>query len=300
MANDLVSLVLTLKALPSQTLIQREGQRWWGRASQALFLRVVREQDEALSMELHDSEPPPDSELPKTIRPYTVSSLRGYFMQGQAVPGRVYTLRLTAFRADVANILLRAMEPGGSLFPGTMLELDYLPFVIEKAQIGPPFDEAEPDWASLTGYEQLSAPFLLAKQPAPRRISLQLSSPTTFKSGQRHVPFPAAELVFGSLLTRWNAYAPVIFPLETRRYAAECLALSRYELKTIAIPQKSGGLKVGAVGYITFVTLNYDRYWMSVLAALASFSMFSGVGAGTAQGLGQCRMLPEAFSPQAE
>ena len=107
------------------------------------------------------------------------------------------------------------------------------------------------------------------------------------------MPVPLPGLVFGSLLERWNAYAPINFPQEVRRYAEECLAISQYELQTRPVPQKSRGLRVGAVGSVTYAALNYDRYWMSLLSVLAGFSLFSGLGAGTTQGLGQCIWLPE-------
>ncbi len=102
---------------------------------------------------------------------------------------------------------------------------------------------------------------------------------------------PLPTLVFGSLLEKWNAYAPIAFPPEVKRFAEECLAVSQYQLSTRAVPQKSGGLRVGAVGEITYISLHYDRYWMSVIATLAAFALFSGVGASTTQGLGQCRIV---------
>jgi CRISPR/Cas system endoribonuclease Cas6 (RAMP superfamily) len=48
-------------------------------------------------------------------------------------------------------------------------------------------------------------------------------------------------------------------------------------------------MRAGAVGEIRYVSLNYDRYWMGVVQALAAFARFSGVGGGVSQGLGQCR-----------
>jgi CRISPR-associated endoribonuclease Cas6 len=145
------------------------------------------------------------------------------------------------------------------------------------------------DWSALTSYQDLSAPYLLARQEAPRRVTLKFTSPTCFKSKGMHVPIPTPELVFGSLLERWNTFAPVVFPPETRRYAAECLAVSRYNLSSRPVPVKSRGMRVGGLGEITYTSLVYDRYWMSVVQTLAAFALFSGVGAGTAHGLGQCR-----------
>ena len=105
------------------------------------------------------------------------------------------------------------------------------------------------------------------------------------------MPIPLPELVFGSLLQRWNAYAPVVFPEEVQRYARECLGVSRYQLASRIVHVKGAGRRVGAVGVVTYTSLNYDRYWMSLIQTLAAFAVFSGVGAGTAMGLGQARAL---------
>jgi CRISPR-associated endoribonuclease Cas6 len=129
-------------------------------------------------------------------------------------------------------------------------------------------------------------------------LSLLFTSPTCFRSGGKQVPVPLPELVFGSLLERWNAFAPIVFPPETRRYAAECLALSRYDLTTRPAPSKGGGMRVGAIGQATYTSINFDRYWMSVIGTLAAFALFSGVGAATTNGMGQCRSLgPEEGGP---
>jgi len=304
---DLLSLVLTLRPLqlpenPAET------PRWWGRAAHGLLLNIIRRTNDVLAEQLHAGPAAEERDSPggqsvsqteNTVRPFTASTLMGRFPQRALSLEETYTLRLTAFRQDLVELLL-AESGGGALAPGSSLELDYIPFEIlsnSQSQIADalsPIEERSTAWASCTNYQELSAPFLLAKRPAPRRLSFQLTSPTTFKSGGRHVPLPLPELVFGSLLERWNAYAPIALPGEVRRFAAECLAVSQYDLQTRPVPQKSGGLRVGMTGRVTFATLNYDRYWMSVLAVLAQFSLFSGVGAGTTQGMGQCRSIPEA------
>jgi CRISPR-associated endoribonuclease Cas6 len=295
---DLISLVLHLRpsrAPAPETLLPP----WWGRAAHALLLEVVRQVDDPLANDLHMNT---QAEANNLVRPFTVSSLTGRFVQGVLDPAEIYSLRLTAFRPDVAELLATA-ACSGVLRPGRTVELDYIPFEVVSVQPALPgsqevsqgkqSSEAVPvparGWAAFSTYQELSAPFLLAKQPAPRRVSLQFNSPTTFKSGGRHVPIPTPELVFGSLLERWNAYAPISFPAEVKRYASECLAVSKYVLETRPVPMKSGGLRVGAVGRISYATLNYDRYWMSVIATLAAFSLYAGVGAGTSTGLGQTR-----------
>lgn len=271
---DLLSLVLSLRPIEGPEP-PSEVPAWWGRAAHALLLNTIQRHDEQLAASLHAGT--------EGVRPFTVSTLMGHFARGALQSGETYTLRLSAFRLDLAQILL-AEAGSGSLAAGQILELDYLPFEIVASQAATP-------WAAQTTYQELSAPYLLARRNAPRRITLQFTSPTTFKSAGKHVPLPLPELVFGSLLERWNAFAPIAFPPEVKRYAAECLALSKYDLETRTVPMKSGGLRVGAVGRATYTTLSYDRYWMSLIATLAEFALFAGVGAGTSMGLGQVRQV---------
>jgi CRISPR-associated endoribonuclease Cas6 len=170
-----------------------------------------------------------------------------------------------------------------------VVELDYVHFRVVETL----WESADHPWASLTSYQKIGAPYLLAKVSAPRRISFKITSPTSFKSKGMHMPIPLPELVFGSLLDRWNLFAPIAFPPEVRRYAGECLAVSRYKLYSRSVPMKSRGVRMGGMGEITYVSLNYDRYWMSVIQTLAMFALFSGVGAGTTMGLGQVQQIQE-------
>jgi CRISPR-associated endoribonuclease Cas6 len=281
---ELFSLVLPLKPVPQPTE-PATAPLWWGRAGHALLLDVIRKRDETLAATLHEvANPKP--EAGNQTRPFTASTLMGRFNKGALIPDQTYILRLTAFRADVANAL-EAESTFGSLRGGQLVELDYHQFQIQNPQSQT--ENPQSPWSAASTYQDLSAPFLLSKENAPRRVTLQLTSPTTFKSGGRHVPVPTPSLVFGSLLERWNAFAPIAFPAEVKRYAEECLAISKYELKTKPIPQKGEGLRVGAVGSVTFTAVNYDRYWMSVITTLAEFALYCGLGTGTAQGLGQAR-----------
>ncbi|MFQ5616175.1 MAG: CRISPR system precrRNA processing endoribonuclease RAMP protein Cas6 [Anaerolineales bacterium] len=284
---DLFSLVLFLipagggdpeKPLP----------RWWGRAAHALMLDTIRQADPNLAQQLHDS--------PDGPRPYTVSTLMGPKMREKLDPAQTYRLRLTALRKDLAQILGTAAQPGGALSPGKVIDLDYHPFQIanpksnienQKSQIKNP----KSPWVGETTYQALGAPYLLASQTPERRVHMQFTSPTTFKSQGRHVPIPTPSLVFGSLLNRWNAFAPVVFPEEVKRYADECLVISRYQLESRVAEVKAGGRRMGGVGKVTYATVNYDRYWMSLIQTLARFAPYSGVGAGTTMGLGQCRIF---------
>lgn len=299
---DLLSLVLTLTPIPGPSPIESadSGREtpWLGRAAHAIVLDCVRQADPALAESIHAG---------SGLRPFTASGLIGASARQRLSPERLYHLRLTALTAPVASALLMAAQTG-TLRPGEMLMLADMRFGIETVDWGappPPTPAGAPSessrigegrrnmWAAAATYEALSAPWLLGRaRPAPH-LSLQFSSPTTFKSEGKHVPVPLPGWVFGSLLEKWNAFAPVALPPEARRFADECLALTRYHLSTQMLPLKENGLRTGAVGQARYTALNADRYWLSLMHLLANFALFAGVGAGTSMGLGQTRRLNE-------
>lgn len=268
MEPDLLSMTLDLRPLPPPESAP-PAPDWWGRAAQALLLDTVRQYDEALSQRLHDPENP--------TRPFTASTLLGYSPRRGLDSQRTYSLRMTSISQALTALLLKAAE-SGPLSSGRYVELDYRPLRIESVQV------------ETHSTQELSAPYLLAKVSPERRISLELLSPTYFKQSGKYNPIPQPDLVFGSLLDRWNAFAPIAFPAELRRYAAECLAVSFFKISSRVTPFKGSGVRIGAVGEVTYTSTNFDRYWMSLAHTLAEFAYFSGVGAGVASGMGQCRV----------
>jgi len=268
---DLLSLVLTLRPLAAAP-----GPDNFGRAAHALLLNAVQAADPALAAELHAG---------SGLRPFTASNLLGYSRRRDLNPARTYALRFTALTGPVAHALSAAAAPGGALAAGAELDLDGCRLQVEAVATAP----AQHPWAVTASYQALSAPWLLAQAAPASRLALRFASPTTFKSHELHVPVPLPAWVFGSLLERWNAFAPVALPPETKRYAEECLALSAYRLSTRMVAVKEGGLRAGAVGEARYTATNYDRYWLSLINLLADFALFSGVGVGTSAGLGQVR-----------
>lgn len=196
---DLLSLYLTLRPLDSgrpATSLPRGGD---GPARRCCC--ICQQLDPTLAAALHDG---------STLRPFTASTLMGRMQEGRLDPAGSYALRFTGLTLPVSQLLAGAAQPGGPLAPGAHLSLDYQPFRVETAlTTGHP-------WASQAGYSQLAAAILSGE--APRRIGFLLTSPTSFRSADRQVPLPLPDLVFGSLVERWNAFAPLAFPAKVRRY----------------------------------------------------------------------------------
>jgi CRISPR-associated endoribonuclease Cas6 len=266
----LTSLVMQLQAPTDMTLPASLG-----RAVQALLLGLIERQDAGLSAELHQAEGP---------KPYTASNLvlgkrQAGLVQVQA--GQSGWVRFTGLTTAVSERLqaLAAQPPQAVEIDGRSLQVT-----------GATLAAAKHPWAAQISYQDLAAPYLLGGEAAgDRRIGLEFATPTTFRSNGRYIPLPQPELVFGSLLDRWQAFAPIALHPEVRRFAAEAVALSRYQLRTRGTPYKQGGMQIGFTGEVTFVALNQDRYWLNVLHLLAAFAFYSGVGYQTGSGLGQVR-----------
>jgi len=269
MTSSLVSLVFTLTAPQAVTL-----PRHLGRASHALLLRLIGARDPALAAELHEGSGP---------RPFTCSGLVGGRGQGDSLllgAGEEAWLRFTGLNGAVSGHLLALAQE-----PPNAVELDGVALRVAGATVDP----AEHTWAGRGEYRDLLAVGDGAADGRARRVTLRFASPTTFRSQGVNMPVPLPYLVYGSLLGRWQAYSPVAVSGEFRRYAEEMVALARYRLRTRVVRTKAGGMQVGFVGEASFVALSADRYWVAVLRALTGYAFYAGVGALTAQGMGQAR-----------
>lgn len=246
-----------------------------GRAAHAALLRLVGAADAALAESLHNSDGP---------RPLTVSNLAGLQPGGAASvsPEHTYTLRATLLTQE-----LEALVHSWSAETIGELDLDGSMWRVERVLT----DQSEHEWAGSASYEQLVMPALGSTGSGPQRWTIEFASPVTFRQRGLNQPLPLPDLVFGSLLDRWNALAPLVFPEDVRRFAAEHLAISRFNLRSAVEPTKGGALQIGAIGRCTYTVTSRDRYWLTCIDTLARFAFFSGVGAGTTRGFGQARLL---------
>lgn len=272
---DLLSLVITVR--PSEPA---SVPGHLGRAAHALLLRWLDATDPALARHWHDADGP---------KPFTCSSLIGGGRLDRdgfrrLMPDRTYWLRFTSLDPAIsAALLARCAQPPASV------ELDRVTLPVESVTADP----AAHPWAATERYEDIAAPYLLARQEAPRRVRLRFTSPVTFRQRELNVPLPLPGLVFGGLADRWNAFSSVAIGPEARRYAEECVALSSFTLRSRGMPIKDGGLQIGAVGEAGYVAVTFDRYWMSTLSLLADFAFYAGIGRLTAMGLGQARRVEQ-------
>lgn len=264
----LTSLVMILKVEQPTTF-----PPYLGRASHAAFLRLIAEADPGLAQRLH---------APDERRPFTCSDLWGVRRRRDEMvltPEQEVFLRYTGLNADVSQHLVRLAQ-----HPPTRIELDGVPFTVCRATLDP----AEHPWAGRSTYEELAACHLLNVEPASR-VELEFLSPTTFRSGGLNVPLPLPGLVYEGLMEKWNAFAPVSVPVEIRRFAEECLAISRCELSTRPVAGKGEAIQIGFVGRCRYTAVNRDHYWLGIIQLLTDYAFYAGVGYQTTTGMGQAR-----------
>lgn len=272
----LISIVITMQAVRSALLPLHLG-----RANYAVVLELLDRLDPALAAQAHAGSGP---------RSLTVSGLRGLQAGGgdklRLRPGDACNVRITglteAVSAGLAQLFFAAAPPPW--------ELEGCTFEIVRATCDPVADS----WAGKTTYEELAAAVIQGRRRVASSFTLAFASPVTFKAGQAedlHMPLPLPGLVFGSLADRWNAFSSVQLDPGLRQFAEQRVAISQYRLASEMVPQKNHGLRIGGKGEATYLILEKDAYWVSVLNLLADFALYSGVGAQSATGMGQVRRI---------
>jgi CRISPR-associated endoribonuclease Cas6 len=273
----LISIVYTLQ---SETDVQLPADL--GRANYAAILANLNRIDPVLAGAIHDGDGP---------KPLTCSGIlnRPANRGGVSIrAGTPYFLRVSGLLPEVSAGLAYSLLEN----PPTTWELAHHSFSLTHATA----DSKEHAWAGQSSYEALAAYQLLTNESLERRATMHFDSPTAFKSNGMTIPIPTPDLVFGSLVDRWNAFSPVVLSPEVRRFGAEMVAVSRYKLESQSVAQKSantqrGALRIGGMGSVTYIALGGDRYWLGTLQMLADFALYSGVGVQTATGMGQTRRM---------
>lgn len=240
-------------------------------AAHAWFMEQVQAREPALARAWH---------APNRPRPFTVAVLPG--------PQSALALRLTGLTAEAAGLLADLAER-----PPPAITLNRQRWLVQDVATQP----GQHPEAGASTWEALISAHALTASPPPRSLTLRFVSPTSFRRSPpggpgQHLPLPLPELVFGGLLGRWNAFAPMPLPVDLRPYLAGHLLLTRYRLKTrhVRFSRGARGALPAFVGQVTYSLSGRDRYRHSLVHLLAAFAFWSGVGVRTAMGLGQVRV----------
>jgi len=265
-APDVYSVSITLRALTEGVISETHGYQAY-----ALLLSILRMSDQSLAEELHRLD---------GAKPFTVSPVQGRFgrVEGglKVIPASTYSLRITFLKSDIfAHFLNGALKWGDNA-----VDLGLVSFRMEEVNPGFRRDSST-DFQSYQG--------ILNGASAQHQIELQFSSPTAFRSGgKRNVVFPAAELVFGSYLNRWQAFSPLKLD-DTISSWFDRIVVARYRLET-HILNFGSYQEVGFTGRCRYeLDRNTPEEVTLALNALADFAFYCGTGAKTTMGMGQTK-----------
>jgi CRISPR-associated endoribonuclease Cas6 len=280
---------------------------WMGERVRGALLGHLKAHDEDLATAAHADRP---------VQPYTVAWLGP---RGEIRPGMRGTLRWTALDPVVAGALATRVLPaigdtielsgqawrvtgrgmpsaappsgatvaGADTLGGDAPATAPVDVPVIMGTVGAP-------WAGSATFEALARTHLVGGRRPPTRVDLVFTTPTTFHSQGRSLPLPLPRLVFGSLIDRWNAYAPLRIDPEVLAVVDQAAIIGRYELRTELVPI-GGGVQVGFVGRCGYVLppgrgiRPADEYAWRVLHLMASYAFFAGIGAKTTMGMGTTR-----------
>lgn len=246
-----------------------------GRSLHALLLRLISEVDPDLATVLHAE---------AKVKPFTVSMLQGRLIQRDgrqlASPDERYRVRYTVLSDPIFSALSNTLL--GKLMVQEPVRLDGSLFDVEDIVVRP---ESSDGWARLDNFEGL-----WARADVSERIALEFVSPTTFRVGDVNLLFPLPVSVFGGLLRKWQAFAPIGLPEELETFIAERVVTERYRLETRVVRYDNHQYN-GFVGTCQYRVLSGDGDLVRPINALADLALFTGIGQKTTQGLGQSRRI---------
>ncbi len=128
-----------------------------------------------------------------------------------------------------------------------------------------------------------------------KHVTLAFDTPTSFKSKEMHYTLPDAALVFGSYLTRWNAFAPAAMHVDESwpEWVKQTVAVARFRLESREVRFRDHSQMgcLGVVDYEVIRPVQSTDLALTVFNVLGDYAYFCGTGHKTTQGMGQTRRL---------
>jgi CRISPR-associated endoribonuclease Cas6 len=213
-------------------------------------------------------------------KPFTVSLLFGKYKQSKGMfhlNPQPYSFRVTVLTSELYSALRQITAI--KMANGELIQLGGMKFSIERIVLG---GEGEA-YATQSNYEELW------QTPVRRKYSFRFVTPTSFRMGRGHLPFPLPNSVYRGLWRKWNQFAPRQFAMgkEVLDTVQQQVFPSQHELKTKLIP-RSGAKFLGFVGTCQFEVLgDVSEEHLHNLTVLSEFAYYAGVGSKTTEGMGQ-------------
>jgi CRISPR-associated endoribonuclease Cas6 len=271
------SLILTL--IPQSTIPPGYLK---GKHLHALFLNLVSSVDRTLGTHLHDQ---------KTDKAFNLSPLQiGHPKTTDFILQREHKYPIKAGTPCWWRIALL----NDSLFANlTQLWLNLNPE--QPWHLGPAnlqitsilgTPHADFPWANYATYADIYA----QASEEERQINLAFCTPTAFRQMQFDTALPTRDLVFNSLLRKWNQYSGIEFFSDL----IEPIYPSFFDIHTEIIDDARSKF-IGCVGVMNFRILGeVEPVKIKQINALADFALYSGVGRKTPMGMGMVRRINHA------
>lgn len=143
-------------------------------------------------------------------------------------------------------------------------------------------------WAGYSAYADLYQ----NASDRDRQIDFAFCTPVAFRQGGFDTSLPTRDLVFSSLLRRWNHYSDRQFP----ESLLTCLYPSFFDIRTELVADARSKF-IGCVGAVTFRVMGeVSPEAIKQINALANFALYAGVGRKTTMGMGMVRRLQHVTS----
>lgn len=243
--------------------------RFGGKASHGVFLKLVQDMNPDLSYVLHER---------SEVKPFITMLQFPFFWsrQRQVIPANhPFTMSISALVPETEEILR---------FLAHQLSTGILSLRLHHNHImSLPFDPNVDVW------EETAYPEYVESGECDVKIVLRFLSPTMFRRINDHVLLPFPELVFGSLLRKWNAFSPFRIDLDMEEWA-RAIRITKYQLETKML-EFGSFRQLGFVGDVRFDIGAVPDSVLYGLNILARYSGYAGVGAKTTMGMGHCRRI---------
>jgi CRISPR-associated endoribonuclease Cas6 len=130
--------------------------------------------------------------------------------------------------------------------------------------------------------------------PPARRAEIGFLTATYFTRAGRWIPLPDPELVYGSLIRRWNHFAPQPLSDTDTKDLLESLLLSAHDTATQPVQLGPGTTsRIGFTGNAAYtLTRTAGPETAHLLATLTHFAAVACIGAQTTHGLGHVHAIP--------
>jgi CRISPR-associated endoribonuclease Cas6 len=229
----------------------------------------------------------------KADKPFTLSPLQVISRQHSGVRGQGHTLQWEHTKAIAAGTSCwwRISLLDDTLFSKlTQLWLNLNPN--QPWHLGPAdlhitsilgTPQSTQSWANAISYAQLYE----ESSDHNRQIELVFCTPTAFRQSQHDCALPTRELVFNSLIKRWNQYSNI----ELSKTILDSIFPSFFNIRTELVADSRSKF-IGCVGAMSFRLLGeVEPLTIKQVNALANFALYSGVGRKTTMGMGMVRRL---------